>query len=86
MADMTEAETLAFKTGYLLACCNLRHLHDEPGMAYDILAEAGITQAEVDAMDLSEYDARALKAIRRGRPYLGDCICAARDKGGADNG
>ncbi len=30
---MAETEALAFKTGYLLACCNLVNLHDEPHLA-----------------------------------------------------
>lgn len=71
---MTEAEALAFKTGYLIACCNLVHLHDEPGLACDVLAEGGINQADVKAMGLSGYDAEALKAIRKERPTQGDPI------------
>jgi hypothetical protein len=61
---MSDAETLAFKTGYLLACCNLHNLHDQPTMARDVLAEASITTADVKAMDLSEYDIKALREIR----------------------
>jgi hypothetical protein len=64
---MTDAETLAFKTGYLLACCNLQNLHDQPGMARDVLGEAGITTADVKAMGLSGYDAKALREIRQCR-------------------
>jgi len=62
-----DAEALAFKAGYLIACCNIAHLHDEPGIACDVLAEAGITQADVKAMDLCEYDIKALTEIRRQR-------------------
>jgi hypothetical protein len=71
---MTKAEDLAFKTGYLLACCNLVNLHDEPGLACDVLAEAGIKQADVKEMDLCDFDAKALKIIRKERPTLGDPI------------
>lgn len=69
---MTDAETAAFKAGYLLACCNLHNLHNEPGLACDVLAEAGITEADVAAMDLCDYDATALAEIRAARgPHCG---------------
>jgi hypothetical protein len=91
---MAEAETLAFKTGYLIACCNVVNLHDQPGIAYDVLAEAGITTADVKAMDLSEYDAKALRIIRKERPSKGDPIEPAKKRrptpitteGGGENG
>lgn len=73
-----DAEALAFKAGYLIACCNIAHLHDEPGIACDVLAEAGITQADVKAMELCDYDARALKEIRKQRPERGDPISRRR--------
>lgn len=79
---MTEAETLAFKTGYLIACCNLVNLHDEPCIASDVLAEAGITTADVRAMDLCEYDAKALRAIRKARPSHDDPIERRASHGG----
>ncbi len=66
-AALKEAETYGFKAGYLIACCNLVNLHDQPSIACDVLAEAGLSEADVDAMDLSEYDLRALKEIREGR-------------------
>jgi hypothetical protein len=65
---MTKAEKAAFNHGYLLACCNLMNLHNEPELASDVLAEAGITEADVKVMDLTEYDALALLEIRRARP------------------
>jgi hypothetical protein len=64
---MTDAEKLAFNTGYLIACCNLVNMHDRPCLASDVLAEAGITEADVQAMGLTEYDQRALEKIRKGR-------------------
>lgn len=71
---MIDAEKLAFAHGYLLACCNLVNMHDRPELANDVLGEAGITQAEVQAMGLSEYDAKALAKIREARPNMGDPI------------
>nr|WP_279184718.1 hypothetical protein [Acetobacter syzygii] len=53
-----------FNAGYLIACCNIYNMHNEEGIAADILREAGIAEAEVKALDLNEYDAEALAAIR----------------------
>ena len=64
---MTSAESMAFKAGYLMACCNLVHSHDSPELAADILGEAGIKQADIAGMDLTEFDAKALAEIRRAR-------------------
>lgn len=55
----------AFKFGYTLACCTLTNLHDQPGMAHDVLKDLGLTRQEVKAMGLSEYDAKALRKIER---------------------
>lgn len=55
----------AFKFGYTLACCTLTNLHDQPGMAHDVLKDLGLTRQDVKAMDLSEYDAKALRKIER---------------------
>lgn len=65
---MTEAETRAFKAGYLLACCNLVHSHDRPDLASDVLGEADIAAADVADMDLTDFDAKALAEIRAARP------------------
>ena len=65
---MTDAERAAFNRGYLIACCNLANLHNEPCIASDVFLEAGINAAEVKAMDLTEYDMRALREIRKARP------------------
>lgn len=64
---MTEAEERAFNAGYVIACCNIYNLHGDACMASDVLIEAGITKSQVAAMDLSEYDTRALKEIRKAR-------------------
>ena len=58
---------LGFKHGYLIACCNLANLHNEPDMASDVLIECGISSAEVARMDLTDYDAIALREIRKAR-------------------
>lgn len=75
---MTEAESLAFKTGYLLACCNLTNLHDQPTIAADVLGEAGITTADLRAMDLSDYDKAALREIRKSVGKKNDPITKTR--------
>jgi hypothetical protein len=64
---MTEAEVLAWKHGYLMACCNMNSMFDRPGMAADVLGQATITQVNVDAMDLCEFDIAELAKIRAGR-------------------
>jgi hypothetical protein len=58
------ADALDFKHGYLIACCNAMNLHGDSVLCRDTLAEAGITEDEVKAMDLSDYDAKALAEIR----------------------
>jgi len=68
MSDrFSERDITEFNRGYLIACRNIANLHNEECIAADVLMEAGITQAEVDAMDLSEYDAEALVEIRAAR-------------------
>jgi hypothetical protein len=64
---MTDEKRKAFNAGYLLACCNVQNMHGMDCIAADVLAEAGITVADLQAMDLSEYDAKALKVIREAR-------------------
>jgi len=53
--------------GYLIACCNVANLHNMHDVASDVLIEMPITQTEVNAMDLSDYDAKALAEIRAAR-------------------
>lgn len=64
---MTDAEKAAFKLGYVIACCNIENLHHDACIASDVLSEAGISIAEVRAMNLSEYDTKALRKIRAAR-------------------
>ena len=67
LAEAEEREKKAFKAGYVLACCNVVHQHDEPTIAHDALAELGVTKAEVKAMKLSKFDMKALRIIERDR-------------------
>lgn len=56
-----------FNIGYTLACSNLVNLHDQPGIAADVMAQAGISWEEVEAMGLTEYDMKALREIKEER-------------------
>ena len=62
MADRSKNRD--FNAGYVLACANLMHLHDQPTMAADVMAQAGITWAEIKRMDLGDYDMEALRKIK----------------------
>lgn len=74
-AQITKLEAVnkrAFRSGYVLACCNLVHQHDEPSMAHDVLSQLGITRAQVKALGLDDYDQKALREIEcasREGPY-----------------
>lgn len=63
-----------FNVGYVIACANLVNLHDRPGLAADVMAQAGISWADVLRMELSDYDMKALRQIRkeRGRKAFAD--------------
>ena len=61
----SDSDTLEFKRGYMLACCNLVNMHDEPTIGAEVLAAADITKADVKAMDLTDYDATALREMRK---------------------
>ena len=52
-----------FARGYVIACCNLSNLHRAPSMARDIFLQLGVTKAEIERMDLSEYDLGAIKKM-----------------------
>jgi hypothetical protein len=52
-----------FARGYVIACCNLSNLHREPSMAREIFFQLGVTKAEIERMDLSEYDLKAVKKM-----------------------
>lgn len=71
-AKLAAAEKIAFEHGYVLACCNIVNLHDEPTIAHCTLSELGVTRAAVKEMNLSEYDLKALRKIEggcSGSPY-----------------
>lgn len=65
--DLASRKRENFNAGYLIACCNIANMHNEECIASDVLSQAGITEAEVKALDLSEYDANALVEIRKAR-------------------
>ena len=67
IADLREAKKQAFNQGYLIACCNVANMHNEPSIACDVLAECDLTEDDIKVADLSEYDATALSEIRRSR-------------------
>ena len=74
-AKLATESKRSFNAGYLIACCNLCNTHNEESIAADVLSQVDITQSEVTAMDLSEYDSNALQIIRRSRipdPILKD--------------
>jgi len=53
-----------FNIGYVIACANLVNLHDEPGLAADVMAELGVSWADIKRMGLTEYDMKALRKIK----------------------
>lgn len=67
VASEDEVRKAAFSHGYVLACCNLVNLHDRPEIAFDILRELGVSKADIEAMDLCDYDLGALKEIEQAR-------------------
>lgn len=64
---MSANDKLDFERGYVLACCNLWHLHREDAVAYDVLSELGVSRADVRRMGLTEYDLTALRKIEKAR-------------------
>ncbi|MDH0126000.1 hypothetical protein N7376_18630 [Brucella intermedia GD04153] len=63
IANLKEENKRAFRSGYIIACCNIVHLHDEPNIAHDVLSELGITRSEVKALRLDNNDMDALREI-----------------------
>lgn len=56
-----------FNMGYAIACANLVNLHDEPGLAADVMIELGVSWPAIKRMGLSDYDMKALRQIKRER-------------------
>ena len=55
-----------FKRGWAMAAAHLMRAFDEPSMAYDILAHAGITtSADVKLLALESFDTVPLYAVLR---------------------
>lgn len=85
-AEVEDARKQAFAHGYLLACCNIMNLHGDSVIAFDVLAEAGISEDEATAMDLCEYDEKALAKIRAERSRESPFRAALSTKGGETDG
>lgn len=64
-----------FTRGYVIACCNVQHETRNSEIACNVLRQIGVTQAEIDVLDLTEFDALALAKIRAGG--CGDPVAAA---------
>lgn len=65
--EVEAARSEEYTRGYVVACGLLVALHDQPGMAADVIAQEGITWAQVKALDLSDYDMESLLQIRKER-------------------
>lgn len=63
VAELEVEKIVAFNNGYVIACCNIMHLHADEVVACDVFAQLGVTQEEVAAMDLGEYDLEAIEKI-----------------------
>ena len=62
-----------FELGYVIACANLVNLHDQPGMAADVMSALGVSWKQIEIADLTDYDMRALREIKREksvRPFV----------------
>ena len=55
-----------FNRGYIIACCNIANLHNDPVIASDVLGELGLSKAQIKAAfydEMAEYDQQALDEI-----------------------
>lgn len=59
MSDITDR----FNVGYLLAVSNIVNLYGEQTIAKEVLQQGGITRAEMEACDFTEYDTVALNPL-----------------------
>jgi len=81
--EMLKAERRRqFDAGYTLAVANLIHLHDQPGMAADVMAQTGITITDINRMGLTDYDLKPLRKMFREEPSLRP-VRRARQNGAA---
>lgn len=65
IAKLKREKRDAFDHGYLIAVANIVNLHDEPGIAEDVLRELGVSPNAVRRLDLCDYDAKPLRALFR---------------------
>ena len=56
-------ERTEFNRGYVLACANIVNLHGADVAVMEGFAQLGISKAELKALDLCEYDQRAIDAL-----------------------
>jgi hypothetical protein len=59
------ADEKEFRLGYVMAVANLMHLHDQPTIAADLLAEAGLTLPQIRGLGLSDFDMKPVAALFR---------------------
>ena len=63
---MSEETKTAFNQGYLIACANIVHLHDEGVVAEDVLSELGITRSQMEAaMKGNDFDLPVVRKLYR---------------------
>ncbi|KZL27034.1 hypothetical protein [Pseudovibrio sp. WM33] len=53
---MTQDEKKAYMAGYIAACTQIAQTHNQPTMAAELLRSAGLTDDEVKALQLSDFD------------------------------
>lgn len=56
-------EIKPFEAGIIIAAANIVHLHDEPGIAADVLKDAKLSS--FNAANYSEYDKEAFRKINQ---------------------
>lgn len=70
-----EQKETEFNRGYILACCNIQNILDQPGVGWEAINQLNISQTEIDKLDLSERDQKILEKIRLSKGVLeNDCI------------
>lgn len=65
VTELEKKEKQAFDVGYTLAVSNLINLHDQPGMAADVIVQSDITLRKIEAMGLTDYDLKPLRKMFR---------------------
>ncbi|MEL4069570.1 hypothetical protein WKW50_05420 [Ochrobactrum sp. GPK 3] len=62
-AQWEEIERAEFHRGYVLACANIVNLHGADVAVMEGFAQLGISKAELQALDLCEYDQKAIDTL-----------------------